>query len=158
MLVALSSLLRLSLETSGEQLLPLGRELEVVRRYLSIEHIRFGDRLCFTFDVAPDTQAALVPAFLLQPLVENSVRHGLEPRGGPGALTVSARRDGPNLRLSVSDNGVGIPAHRPLHEGIGLSNTRARLRVLFDDAASVELEHGEGLTINITLPFCTSPA
>ncbi len=158
MLVALSSLLRLSLETSGEQLLPLGRELEFVRRYLSIEHIRFGDRLCFTFEVSPDTQAALVPAFLLQPLVENSVRHGLEGRGGPGVVKVAARRDGANLRLSVSDNGVGIPAHKPLREGIGLSNTRARLRVLFDDDASLELQPGEGLTVNITLPFCTGPA
>ena len=156
MLVALSSLLRLSLETSGEQLLPLGRELEFVRRYLSIEHIRFGDRLCFTFEVAPDTQAALVPAFLLQPLVENSVRHGLEPRGGPGIVKVAAHRDGANLCLSVSDNGVGLPQGRPLREGIGLSNTRTRLSVLFDGAASLELCSGEGLTVHITLPFRTA--
>ncbi len=158
MLVALSSLLRLSLETSGEQLLPLSREVEFVRRYLSIEHIRFGDRLCFAFEIAPDTQAALVPAFLLQPLVENSVRHGLEPHGGPGVVKINAHRDGANLRLSVSDNGIGIPAHQPLREGIGLSNTRARLRVLFAGDARLELQDGEGLTVNITLPFRTSPA
>ncbi len=158
MLVALSSLLRLSLETSGEQLLPLDRELEVVRRYLSIEHVRFGDRLCFQFDVAADTHAALVPAFLLQPLVENAVRHGLEPRAGKGMLKVSARRTGENLWLAVEDNGVGLPEHRPLREGIGLSNTRARLHVLFDGAASLELERGEGLTVHICLPFLTTQA
>ena len=156
MLVALSSLLRLSLETSGEQLLPLGRELEFVRRYLSIEHIRFGDRLCFAFEVAPDTRAALVPAFLLQPLVENSVRHGLEPSGMPGVVKVAAYRNGANLCLSVSDNGIGLPQGRPLREGIGLSNTRTRLSVLFDGAASLELCSGEGLTVNITLPFRTA--
>ena len=88
MLVALSSLLRLSLETSGEQLLPLRRELEFVGSYLAIEHARFGDRLQFEWDVSPETHGALVPAFLLQPLVENAVRHGLEPRAGGG----SARR------------------------------------------------------------------
>lgn len=157
MIVALSSLLRLSLDTSSEQLLPLSRELEFVQRYLAIEHVRFGDRLRFSFDVAPDTQAALVPAFLLQPLVENAVRHGLEPRAGAaGILKVSAGRDGATLQLSVSDNGVGLAHGRPLREGIGLSNTRTRLSVLFDGAASLELCSDEGLTVKITLPFRTA--
>ncbi len=153
MIVALSKLLRLSLETSGEQMLPLHRELEFVKNYLAIEHVRFGDRLRFELDVPADTQAALVPAFLLQPLVENAVRHGLEPRSGAGLLTVSAQRLGTMLRLSVADNGVGLTLEKPLREGIGLSNTRARLNALFDGAASLELDPGAGLAVHVTIPF-----
>ena len=156
MLTALSSLLRLSLETSGEQLLPLRRELEFVESYLAIEHVRFGDRLRFKLDVPLETQNALVPAFLLQPLVENAVRHGLEPRAGAGLLLVSAHRSGASLQLCVSDNGVGLSGEKPLREGIGLSNTRARLSALFDGAASLEFHRGEGLTVNVTLPFRTA--
>lgn len=156
MIIALSSLLRLSLETSGEQLLPLGKELEFVRGYFDIERARFGDRLSFTLDVPADTHAALVPAFVLQPLVENAVRHGLEPRVGPGSLTVSARREGARLRLTVSDDGVGLPTEKPWREGVGLSNTRDRLHALFDGAATLELLPGRGLTVHISLPFRTA--
>lgn len=156
MIAALSSLLRLSLDTSGDQLLPLAQELEFVRRYLDIEHIRFGDRLGFTLDIPAETQAALVPAFLLQPLVENAVRHGLEPRAGKGSLNVSASREGAELRLRVEDNGIGLPETAPLREGIGLANTRARLAELFQGAASLELRSGEGLTVLVTLPFRTA--
>jgi two-component system LytT family sensor kinase len=156
MLVALSSLLRLSLETSGEQLLPLRRELEFVESYLAIEHARFGDRLRFELDVSPESHGALVPAFLLQPLVENAVRHGLEPRAGEGVLVVSAHRSGETLQLSVSDNGIGLADDQPVREGIGLTNTRARLHALFGGAASLELHRGEGLTVNVLLPFRTT--
>ena len=155
MIAALSHLLRLSLESSGDQLLPLRRELEFVESYLAIEHARFGDRLCFTLDVPPETFAALVPAFLLQPLVENAVRHGLEPRAGAGILTVRARHEGTSLRLSVADNGVGLSADQPLREGIGLANTRARLTALFAGESSLRLLQGDGLTVEATLPFRT---
>jgi hypothetical protein len=153
MLAALSDLLRLTLETSQEQELPLRRELEFVQRYLMIEHVRFGDRLRFELDVAPDTEAALVPTFLLQPLVENAVRHGLEPRSGSGKLTIRARRENGTLRLSVGDNGVGMSDEKPGREGIGLANTRARLRELYDGAASMELRNNGGLTVELTLPY-----
>jgi len=153
MLAALSDLLRLTLETSREQELPLRRELEFVERYLMIEHVRFGDRLQFELDVAPETEAALVPTFLLQPLVENAVRHGLEPRSGNGKLVIRARRDNGSLRLSVEDNGVGLSDGKPGREGIGLANTRARLHELYDGAANVELRNRDGLTVELTLPF-----
>ncbi len=155
MLAALSDLLRLTLETSGEQELPLRRELEFVERYLAIEHVRFGDRLRFEVDVAPETFAALVPTFLLQPLVENAVRHGLEPRSGAGVLMIRARRVGGTLRLSVTDNGIGLPNGKPEREGIGLSNTRARLRELYGGAASLELRNADGLLVEVTVPFRT---
>lgn len=156
MLGALSELLRLTLETSGAQELPLLQELQFVERYLAIEHVRFGDRLHFELDVAPDTHAAMVPTFLLQPLVENAVRHGLEPQSGAGLLTVRARREGRTLHISIADNGVGLTDETPKCEGIGLTNTRARLRELYRDQATLELRNANGLSVDIILPFHTS--
>lgn len=156
MLGALSDLLRLTLETSGEQELPLRREQQLMERYLAIEKVRFGDRLQFVTDIQPDTQAALVPAFLLQPLVENAVRHGLEPRPCPGQLEVRAYREGSTLHITVKDDGVGLPKEAPLREGIGLANTRARLRELYGDAARMELNSDHGLTVAISLPYRTA--
>jgi Histidine kinase/Histidine kinase-, DNA gyrase B-, and HSP90-like ATPase len=155
MLAALSDLLRLTLETSGEQELPLRRELEFVERYLAIEQVRFGERLRFELDVAPDTLDALVPTFLLQPLVENAVRHGLEPRSAVGILTISARHEGGALRLVVADNGAGLANGQPEREGVGLSNTRARLRELYRDSAQLDLRSEEGLHVEVQLPFRT---
>ena len=157
MLGALSDLLRLTLESSGEQELPLRRELEVVERYLAIEKVRFGDRLNFAIDAAPETLPALVPALVLQPLVENAVRHGLEPLRRPGELTIRAERDGAVLRLLVTDNGAGLRAPSTPREGVGLANTRARLRELYGDAAALDLiSSEEGLTVRIAIPFHTN--
>lgn len=156
MITALSHLLRLTLETSGEQELPLRRELEFVERYLAIERVRFGERLHFSLEIAPDTQTALVPTFLLQPLVENAVRHGLAPHPHAGRVTVRAHREDDRLHLSVSDDGVGLPASPKIREGIGLANTRARLRELYDGHASLELRAETGLHVSITLPFHTT--
>jgi signal transduction histidine kinase len=153
MLVNLSDLLRLTLSTSGEQELPLSRELEFVEHYLAIEHVRYGDRLRFELDVAPDTTIALVPAFLLQPLVENAVRHGLEPHPTAGLLTIRVRREDDLLRLIVADNGVGFPAGQTPREGIGLGNTRARLRELYGDAAQLRMRNGGGVSVEISIPF-----
>lgn len=156
MLVALGDLLRLTLETSGEQELPLRRELEFVERYLAIEKVRLGERLEIRLDVDPDTREALVPVFLLQPLVENAVRHGLEPQASGGTLLVRAHREGELLRLTVSDNGIGFPAGKPPAEGIGHSNTRARLAEIHGSAASMTLHNGRGVTVDISFPFKTS--
>ncbi len=153
MLSALSDLLRLTLESAGHQELPLSRELEFVERYLAIEHVRFGDRLCYELQIAEETRDALVPALLLQPLVENAVRHGLEPRPGPGLLTICSAREGGKLRLNVADNGQGLSEVRPVREGIGLSNTRARLHELYGSAATLEIRNSDGLRVEITLPF-----
>jgi len=156
MLVALGDLLRLTLETSGEQELPLRRELEFVERYLAIEKVRLGGRLRVEFDIAPETREALVPVFLLQPLVENAVRHGLEPKAPGGTLTIRAALEGSALHLSISDNGIGLPADRPLTEGIGHANTRARLAEIHGSAANMTLRNKDGVTVEITLPFQTA--
>ncbi len=157
MIGALSDLLRLTLETSGEQELPLRRELDVVERYLAIEQVRFQERLSVKMEIAPETAAALVPNFLLQPLVENALRHGLQAQTEPGLLTVISRRDGDSLRIEVTDNGVGLREGAPSREGIGLSNTRARLRELYGDRASLELRSDQGVQVIVTLPFRTTP-
>lgn len=151
MLVALSSFLRLTLESSGDQLVPLGRELEYAERYLAIEQVRFGDRLAFEVDADPDTLAALVPSLLLQPLLENAVRHGIEPLSRGGRIVIRAVARAESLHLSVADDGAGAPAG--WKEGVGLSNTRSRLRELYGDAASLRVVSPPGTTIEIDLPL-----
>src|SRR4030095_6449751 len=94
-----------------------------------------------------------VPALLLQPLVENAIRHGLEPQVGPGTLSIRAEREGETLLLNISDNGAGLPKVRPLREGIGLANTRARLRELYGQSARLELRNENGWNVRVTLPY-----
>jgi len=153
MLIALSGLLRLTMETAGEQELPLRRELEFIERYLTIMHARFDDRLKFQLGIDPATHAALVPTFLLQPLVENAIEHGLGPRMAGGLISIRARRVGNQLHLCVSDNGVGLNGRKMGPEGIGLGNTRNRLRELYGAAAQLEMQDAGGLIIDIRLPF-----
>lgn len=156
MLVALSDLLRLTLEASGEQELPLGRELEFVEHYLAIEKLRLGNRLQVEFQVPPETRNALVPVFLLQPLVENAIRHGLEKTAGAGMLKISVCCRNGLLELTIADNGKGLESALPVVEGIGLSNTRARLKELYGSTAALDLRYREGAIVEITLPFHTA--
>jgi len=155
----LSDLLRLSLLTTDNEV-PLARELELLDRYLAIEQTRLGDRLRIAREIEPATTAALVPTFVLQPLAENAVRHGLEPRSAAGTITISARREGNLLRLTVADDGVGLAADQlRARRGIGLANTEARLQALHGAAARLELHSppAGGLRVEITLPFQTVP-
>jgi hypothetical protein len=154
MLARLGELLRLALEDFGVQEAPLARELDIVHSYLDIEQARLGPRLQVAWDIAPDTTDALVPTFLLQPLVENAIHHGIAPRTGPGRVEVRARRSRDALVLEVRDNGLGFSAV-PSAGGVGLANTRARLLHLYGAAQRLEVgngPHGGGL-VHITLPF-----
>jgi LytS/YehU family sensor histidine kinase len=153
MLTALSGLLRLTIETAGEQELPLQRELEFIERYLAIMHARFEERLKFALEIDPVTHAALVPTFLLQPLVENAIRHGLGPQMAGGLISIRSWREGNLLRLFVADNGVGLRGATTVPERLGLGNTRSRLRELYGDAGRIELRDTAGLTVEISLPF-----
>jgi two-component sensor histidine kinase len=153
MLIALSGLLRLTMETAGEQELPLRRELEFIERYLTIMHARFEDRLKFQLGIDPATNAALVPTFLLQPLVENAVEHGLGPRMAGGLISIRSRRVGDMLTLCVADNGVGLNGKKLDAVGLGLGNTRNRLRELYGEAAQLNMQDAGGLIIEIRLPF-----
>jgi two-component sensor histidine kinase len=154
----MSELLRMSLENT-EQSVPLVRELEFAQRYLDIEQVRFADRMTLRFDVAPDTLGAQVPSMVLQPLVENAVKHGIARRRASGRIEVCARRDAERLELSVRDDGPGFAAEPPGgRTGVGLSNTRARLEQLYGaDGYSMYRGGGPGggALVRITLPFRT---
>jgi sensor histidine kinase YesM len=157
MVSGLSELLRLSLRNAGEQEVPLSRELELLEHYVEIQQIRFRDRLTVTLEVAPDTMQALVPNFILQPLVENAIRHGIGPRAAPGHVDVRAYRENGSLHLRVADNGVGARSRRsePSGEGIGLGNTKARLEHLYgtDHAFSARGGADGGFIVDIVIPF-----
>lgn len=156
MITNLSELLRLSLDV-GEQEVPLRRELEILDCYLAIEQARFGRRLRVERQIDDAALDGLVPALVLQPLVENAVRHGIEPRAAPGTITIRAERTTDRLRLVVSDDGCGLkPADaRTERRGIGLANTEARLRELHGDATQLVMREppGGGVSVEIELPF-----
>lgn len=154
MITALSEMLRLTLDSASEHLVPLEREMEFVERYFAIMQIRLGERLRYECTIDPSVRSALVPSFLLQPLVENAILHGIEPVPAGGAVTIHAKVVGDKLHLSVADNGVGMET-APEREGIGLANTRARLRELFGEAAQVVLRNGKGVTVEVAMPFRT---
>ena len=155
----LSDLLRLSLLTTDHEV-PLARELDLLDRYLAIEQTRLGDRLRVVREIEPAALAALVPTFVLQPLAENAIRHGLEPRSAPGTITISARATAQSIFLSVADDGVGLANTDKLtaRRGIGLANTEARLQALHGPAAKLELVTPPegGLRVESTLPFKTA--
>ncbi len=158
MIARLSDLLRLALENAGVQAVPLKQELEFLERYLEIEQTRFQDRLTVQVRIAPDTLDAHVPNLILQPLVENAVRHGIAPRAAPGTILISARRESNKLLLSVRDDGPGLPAPH-FNEGVGLKNTRARLDQLYGEAHRFAIgNHAEGgVLVELTLPLQIEP-
>lgn len=156
MIVRLSDLLRLTLDQGGVQETSLKEELEFLQKYLEIEQIRFRDRLNVRFDVDPDVLDVPVPRLILQPLVENAIRHGIGPRSGEGLIEISARPEADRLWLQVRDNGVGLNggALAALEKGIGLSNTRARLHCLYGPDYRFEFSNrGGGLTVRIVIPI-----
>jgi LytS/YehU family sensor histidine kinase len=131
------------------------RELEILMLYLEIERTRFQDRLEITYDVQPSTLSALVPDLILQPLVENAIRHGVSPNAGTGRIAVRSRREGDWLVLEIRDNGAGLaPGHIP-RDGIGLSTTKARLERLYGDAQEMTLTSlpEGGCVARIRIPY-----
>ncbi len=155
MVSRLSDLLRAALESSDRQEVPLRQELQWLELYLDIERTRFGERLNVKMEIAPDTLDARVPNLILQPLVENAIRHGIEPRARPGRIELRAQRHGSALALGVSDNGPGLRDNQPGREGVGLSNTRARLRELYGSDHRFELLRSPegGLQVDLSIPF-----
>ena len=154
----LGALLRVSLEDSGEHEVRLGKELELLGHYIDIQRIRFQDRLSVKLVVDPGLTSALVPNLLLQPLVENAIRHGIGPRAAGGTIEVRIERTESTLRLRVRDDGVGAalgPADRLDREGIGLGNTRARLHYLYgvNQRMVVTTSPAKGFMVEIELPF-----
>ncbi|MGQ0649776.1 MAG: sensor histidine kinase [Gemmatimonadaceae bacterium] len=158
MLARLGELLRTTLNRDMPSEVTLAEELALLRRFLDIELVRFGDRLRVVWEIEAETYDAFVPPLILQPLVENALRHGIARRSGAGLLHITARRAGLNLELVVRDSGEGLGSlgGRPPREGIGLANTRARLEELYGaESASVDLAdaNGGGARARLTLPL-----
>ena len=151
----LGDLLRLTLSRATTAQVSFRRELEILTLYLEIERTRFHDRLEIAYDVQPATLGALVPDLILQPLVENAIRHGVSPNAGTARIDVRSRRDGDWLTLEIRDNGAGLVEGHTRPDGIGLSTTRARLERLYGDRHELTLEnlpHG-GCVARIRIPF-----
>jgi signal transduction histidine kinase len=154
MLTHLAELLRTSLRTSSVQLVALSSELDALQHYAAILRGRFGDRVQMTIDVPASCAGVLVPSLLLQPLVENAVRHGNASRLGHACIEVVARQSGDRLVLRVEDDGPGAPSGFEDGDGIGLRATRDRLRLLYGDAHTFRAENGErGFRVTIEVPW-----
>jgi two-component system LytT family sensor kinase len=136
-------------------------ELSVIDDYLSIEVVRFGDKLRFVKEADPSTLDRLVPSMVLQPIVENSIKHGLSPKVDGGMIRVSSRLENGKLLLTIEDDGVGIPDAKLatlFEQGIGVSNVNERLKVLFGDEYRmlIESKPGEGTRTEIEMPEMAS--
>jgi two-component system LytT family sensor kinase len=159
MLARLGDLLRLTLENSGAQQVTLQEELEFLRCYLEIERVRFHDRLAVNMIIEPETLDARVPNLILQPIVENAIKHGIVSRIAPGEIEIRASRVGNVLQLRVRDNGPGLLRGEAsivtIKEGLGLANTRARLRQMYGAAHRFEMDDVPegGLLVTIDMPF-----
>ena len=159
MLVRLSELLRVTLENAGTQEVTLKKELEMLNRYLEIEQIRFQDRLKINLQIDPEALDARVPNLILQPIVENAIRHGIAPISRAGNIDIRAKRSNGKLRLQVQDDGIGISEQqmKTLVPGVGLSNTKNRLAQLYGEKQLLDLSNIEnsGLLVSVEIPFHT---
>ena len=155
-LMRLSDLLRMTLERLGEEEVPLASELDFLRKYLDIERTRFADRLVVRFEIDAKAEAAMVPTLLLQPLVENAIKHGVARKAGAGRIDILARREQDKLRIEIRDDGVGLSedALTALHKGIGISTTRARLQHQFGADFRFEFHRlDQGVAVIVVVPW-----
>jgi LytS/YehU family sensor histidine kinase len=157
MLAGLSDLLRHALETSGRQEIALRDELEFIERYLAIQQMRFSDRLSVKTEIDPDTLEARVPNLILQPIVENAIRHGIAERASPGLLSLTARRNNGQLQIRIYNDGPRLADDWRMETsaGIGLRNTRERLEQLYGAKHQIEVRnHGPGgVVATLEIPF-----
>ena len=155
MLEQLGDLLRLALDHAEDQEIPLQRELAFVDRYMKLQKVRYEDRLDVVLDVDPLALQALVPTFILQPLLENAIRHGIATRSAAGQIEIQAWCEDESLHLSVRDDGPGLPANWDLDRGagVGLSNTRERLKRLYGDRQRFAIAGGLGAGVQVDLRF-----
>jgi hypothetical protein len=153
MLLDLTALLRTSLARTRQPMVTLGEELDLLRAYLGIMAVRMGERLDWQIDAAPDVLTARLPPLLVQPLVENAIRHGLEPKADAGRLSIRCQRQGDMLDIEVSDNGLGLSGN--VSDGTGLTNVRQRLAATCGSESSLLLTTNPagGIIARLRLPF-----
>jgi sensor histidine kinase YesM len=157
LIVRLGELLRQVLQSSSRQEVTLAEELEFIRGYVEIEQMRLGERLRVSWEVETEALDARVPSMILQPLVENSIKHGLSRKLGAGTITIRSRRDNGRAMIEVEDDGMGFVLDRlnqPMSSGIGLANVRERLRVIYGATYQLRLdsEPGKGTRARIDVP------
>lgn len=155
MIERLSDLLRITLRKVGAPEVELAEELEYLRAYLDIEQIHFGPRLRIEYRIDAAALDVMVPTLIPQPLVENAIRHGLEPLVRGGTLTIDAQADGDTLWLRVRDDGAGFAKDRPRRDGVGLANTKSRLDRLYGEQAALTIGEnpGGGVVVDIYIPL-----
>lgn len=162
MITRLGDFLRMTLENSGSEEVTLQQEMEFLSCYLAIERIRFQDRLTTRMDIPNDTLNAKVPNLILQPIVENAIRHGIAPRSTPGLIEIEARQLNGLIRIQVRDNGPGLSEHRmtenPCNSGLGLANTEKRLESLYGQQHVLDLRNNPngGFVVTMEIPFHTN--
>jgi LytS/YehU family sensor histidine kinase len=162
LIASLGHLLRAVVRMDEALEIELERELDLLQQYLAIERVRFEDRLRVAVHVDPDARCAVLPPLLLQPLVENAIRHGIAPLERGGCVEVTVRREGARLAIEVRDDGAGVAPSRPSGRdghGIGLSATRDRLRQMYGELQSLDVRSspGRGTVVALRLPFRTEP-
>ena len=159
MIAGLSDFLRRVLQGSTQQQVPLGEEMEFAKKYLDIQKVRFADRLQLSVDVPTELYPAQVPSLILQPMVENAVKHGIAKRAQGGAIRIAASRSNGMLTLSVCNDGPSLPADWEItRSGIGMSNVRTRLQSLYGNAFELSMRNQEagGVEVSVSLPFATA--
>ena len=153
--VLLARVFRHVLLNSDRQLTAVSEEIDFLRTYLKIEEVRFGPRLSVCMDIDPQVSSARVPTLILQPVVENAIKHGLAPKIGPGRLSIRAGRDGGFVKLEVEDDGVGFSdpmlAEEQARRGVGLKIIAERLKTLYNAGASLNFESGKALGSRVTI-------
>src|ERR1700730_11469234 len=160
MIVGLSDFLRRVVEDSDRQQVPLGEELEFTQKYLDIQKVRFAERLQVSVDVPAELFPAQVPSLILQPMVENAVKHGIAKRVQGGAIRIAASRSNGRLTLRVYNDGPGLPAGwEKTHTGVGISNVRTRLQNLYGDEFDLSMQNQEpgGVEVSVSVPFDFAP-
>jgi two-component system LytT family sensor kinase len=161
MIAGLSDFLRRVLQGSTEQQVPLGEEMEFAQKYLDIQKVRFADRLQLSVDVPRELYPAQVPSLILQPMVENAVKHGIAKRAQGGAIRIAASRSDGMLTLRVSNDGPSLPVDwETARPGIGMSNVRTRLQSLYGDAFELSMRNQDagGVEVSVSLPFAVAVA
>lgn len=158
MIVRLGDFLRLTLDSEGKQEVNVEQEIQFLKSYLEIEQIRFQDRLTVRVSIDPQALDVNVPNLILQPIVENAIRHGIAPRSAPGVIEIDVKRQNGMLHMEVRDNGPGLPINQSsikmFRGGLGLANTRARLDKLYGSAHRFDFENNSegGLTVTVEVP------